>query len=489
MQGTAALLTPNEMAYALEITPSTLNTLVHNGTIPHTYVQTPDSKNQVLRFNPYLISEWMQTKPPIEDASRLPILDSLRQHYKTQFPDTLKALKKVDTKFAPKREAKGYNLVKVPNKKYGFLYYVRYIRNGDLVHSRWNTRTNDQKAAEQFAVDNRETILAAYDAKHAVHSTNSDLYTILKGYYLEGSQYLDTARQRGRTIGKKTSSVYAHFINKTLIPFLKEHNVSEFTDVTPPILAKLQTRLLEKGNKPQTINRYLNVVSAVFDHLVMDGVIISNVFEVIPALKEKKHQLVRGCYEIDKVQNVFRRKWREELHYLLCLMIYSTGLRNSEIEKIQVQDITSIKNCCFIDVRKSKTDNGVRFVPLHNFVHEKLTAYIRKNNKRAEDYVFSKSGGHNQSTLYNEANLLLGKKLGMTADDLENQHITFYSGRHYYKTLMNAHALGDVEEYFMGHKVSSDVAKRYNHRDKQGQKMILKKAREVFAVLDKTLLR
>jgi hypothetical protein len=39
----------------------------------------------------------------------------------------------------------------------------------------------------------------------------------------------------------------------------------------------------------------------------------------------------------------------------------------------------------------------------------------------------------------------------------------------------------------MGHKVSNNVAKRYNHRDKQGQEKILEKAREVLKILDKRL--
>jgi hypothetical protein len=41
----------------------------------------------------------------------------------------------------------------------------------------------------------------------------------------------------------------------------------------------------------------------------------------------------------------------------------------------------------------------------------------------------------------------------------------------------------------MGHKVSKDVSKRYNHRDKQGQKRLLAKARELFKILDKTLFK
>jgi hypothetical protein len=52
---------------------------------------------------------------------------------------------------------------------------------------------------------------------------------------------------------------------------------------------------------------------------------------------------------------------------------------------------------------------------------------------------------------------------------------------------MNACKLGDIEEYFMGHKVSSDVSKRYNHLDRQGKERIAAKAREVFKILDKQL--
>jgi hypothetical protein len=55
---------------------------------------------------------------------------------------------------------------KVPSKKYGFLYYIRYIENGKLVASRWNTHTNNIDAANCFARDNREKILTAYYGKH-----------------------------------------------------------------------------------------------------------------------------------------------------------------------------------------------------------------------------------------------------------------------------------------------------------------------------------
>jgi hypothetical protein len=56
--------------------------------------------------------------------------------------------------------------------------------------------------------------------------------------------------------------------------------------------------------------------------------------------------------------------------------------------------------------------------------------------------------------------------------------------------MMNAGGLGeDIEEYFMGHKTSGDVSKRYNHKDRQGLAKLEQKAQRVFSILDKTLFK
>jgi integrase len=163
-------------------------------------------------------------------------------------------------------------------------------------------------------------------------------------------------------------------------------------------------------------------------------------------------------------------------------------MRNSEIDRIKVRDIIQISGCRFINIPKSKSRFGIRIVPLHDFVYGRLFRYIRKNKKSPDDFIFCQTNGKIvPRQWYTDANIALGKFTKRDKAMLEKENITFYSGRHFWKTMMNAHELGDVEEYFMGHKISSDVAKRYNHRDKQGQEKIVKKARQVFRILDKTL--
>jgi integrase len=124
-------------------------------------------------------------------------------------------------------------------------------------------------------------------------------------------------------------------------------------------------------------------------------------------------------------------------------------------------------------------------VPLHPFVYKKLREYIEEHKKGNDDFIFTRRGGQMKSFIYSMANNRLGELVGMSEKDLAENNITFYSGRHYWKTMMSAAGLGeDIEEYFMGHKVSADVKKRYNHLDKRGEAALVEKASEVCGVLD-----
>jgi excisionase family DNA binding protein len=205
MRLSTALLTPTEMAYTLEISEDTLHALVHSGRIPHTYVAGQSTEEKMLRFNPFIVREWLQTRPDIDDLGQESYIDALRGQFKSLFPDTLSKLKSVDTRFAPRRRRKGYSLSKVPNKQYDFLYYVRYIENGKLIPSRWNTHTKDIKAAESFAQDNRDRIIAAYKNRK---EAKDKLYAILGDYYGLNSPYLERDKQRGRHIVEENRQKY-----------------------------------------------------------------------------------------------------------------------------------------------------------------------------------------------------------------------------------------------------------------------------------------
>jgi integrase len=480
------LLTEYQISRIFNIDPVTLKKLVCEGKIPFTSLESRT------RFDMDVISNWMVNNPLVEDNEDIR-LKRIQAEWQEKSPEVFAALQAINLKVIAHSDAqknpKRYSLIKRSNKKYGFLYYVRYIDNGRLVPSKWNTHTNILQEAEKYAQENRDQILSEYYSKCAARNANNKLYAILEEYYKAGSPYLEKDKNRNRVLCEKTRSVYYHFMKEQFLSFLQDKGIKTFQEIEPPVIANFQDYLLSRGMKPQSINRYLSSVNCVFNHLLITGAIRENAFDRVKALKMgAKSTEVRGCHSIDKMKGVFNTQWDDFLSYLLCLIIYTTGMRNSEIEKIKVNDIIELDGIHFVDVKESKTENGIRLVPLHIFVYRNIQQYIEQTGKKGENYIFSDHGGPNQSTLYNNANILLAQKLKVPEDDLEKQKITFYSGRHFWKTLMSSEGLGDdIEEFFMGHKVSGDVSKNYNHKDKQGKGKQIEKAKEIFAILDKKL--
>ena len=211
--------------------------------------------------------------------------------------------------------------------------------------------------------------------------------------------------------------------------------------------------------------------------------ITENIAERVKGLKVRTDdRKTRGCYELERLNGAFNKKWKNEISCLLCMIIYTTGMRNSEIMRIRMEDMQTIECSRFITVKNNKTSNGVRFVPLHEVLYRKLAALAAKAGKKNELFDFL------NLSHFRRANKDLAKILKASSSEIELENISFYSGRHFWKTLMSAEGLGEeVEEIMMGHKVVANVAKLYNHRDKRGKERLAKKARQVYEIIDRCI--
>jgi site-specific recombinase XerD len=418
-----------------------------------------------------LIAMLNEVKHQEQDTQRL------RAYIVSEFPNTVKALRLIDIDYRTPKRRKGFNLVKRENKRQGFIYYVRYSHEGKMLPTKWNTHTNNLAEAERFALENKERLVSGY-----LRRRDTKMYEILGRFYESGSEYLACEEKRNRPISETTQRNYHSVINQKLVPFLKERKKTGFEQIDVQTLSDFQDKSLAEGKNPQTVNDYLKAVRRVFHYLVRKGIINENPcinLTNIPVHDEDK--MVRGCYELGRLKGVFTKRWRDPVSYLLCLIIYTTGMRNEEIENIRMKDIITMEGCHFVDIKESKTPNGVRMVPLHKFVYQKLKKYAA--GKTADEKVFRGC----TSVTFSQAAAELARHLKSETEAAE-QNISFYSGRHFYKTMMNSGGLGeDVEEIFMGHRVSNDVAKRYNHKDKQGSRLMIKKAKQALEILDKEL--
>jgi hypothetical protein len=221
----------------LQIKECTVNILVHDNLIPHTYVQSDAHSDRILRFNPLVIKGWLRNVPELEPISPDGYITELKTSVQKQFPDALETLKKIDSQYTV-RQKKGFSLTKVKNKEFGFLYYVRYIKDGKLIHSRWTTGTNNLEQAEQFARENRERLLTNYYKQKLVEY---NLYTVLETYYQDDSLYHKRDGQRGRKLGKKALSIHRNFIKKVAIPFCGKTALNGLKTLPPRLLLNYRT--------------------------------------------------------------------------------------------------------------------------------------------------------------------------------------------------------------------------------------------------------
>jgi integrase len=318
---------------------------------------------------------------------------------------------------------------------------------------------------------------------------SDDLYAILSNYYTKSSSYLVIDMARGRKINETSRQILHGFIVNTFIPFLKKNNIKEFEEIKPVVIGHFQNfLLLEKGLLPQSINRQVSGIKAIFNHMFMTGVIERNLIKDIVPLRSQNNK-IRSCYQIEELSGIFREPWAERKSYLFCSLIYSTGIRNSELQNLTVKDIIAKEDIHFLNIAKSKTDAGIRIVPLHLKIFKTLEEWIEENHLSGTDSLFAKNNKQRIFKAAKKANIFMGSLLGKKPEDLEAENITFYSGRHFYKTMLNLHNLGDIEELFMGHKVNRQISERYNHKDKRGEKELLKQARKAIEIVDKTLFR
>jgi len=484
------ILSQSQAADILSISENALSALAYSGQIPYLNISNPMGGVPNLCFNSTELVNWFNVEPKIKNNNETQIT-SLKKQLHKRHPSTYLMLKDFDSQFVPTRKAKGYTLSKVPNKKFGFIYYVRYIVKGKLVPTRWSTHTNNIDEANYFAKEKRNILLAEYYQNMEGKKPPNRLYSIFKNYYAKDSQYQKYDNRRGRTLSDDARKMYHNVILQHFIPFLKKRRIQTIEEIDTPLLVNFQDCCMDKGLKPQSVNHYVSFVSHILDYLVQRNYIKTNPCRGVTPLRVKQESYqIRNCYNIKEMRGIFNKRWdkNDELSYMLCLIIYATGMRNSEIDRIKISDITRINRCWFINIPKSKSRFGIRMVPLHNFVYGKIMRYVKKFNKGPEDLLFCQPNGKKlPRQRYTYANIALGKLTKRDKAQLKKENITYYSGRHFWKTMMNSGDLGEVEEYFMGHKVSNNVAKRYNHRDKQGQGKIAQKAQAVFKILDNKL--
>jgi integrase len=393
-------------------------------------------------------------------------------------------------------EKRLFYLFKRTSKKYGFIYQVKYIdpQTNTILPTKYSTGTNDLETANKWAADNRERCLTAYSGKAEM--------TLLESYYIEGSKYLEYEAYDGRKLSPVVMKQRQSFTNNHIIPFFQKSKVRYLSQITPLHIKQLKHYLsTEKGLKPQTINYNLHSFKKCLI-LMKDMGKITYDFSGCSFTQKgsKQAEKSRNIYSIQTLKGVFDKKWNNELYRVLCMLIYFTGIRNSEIQRMRFNDIEEINDVYFLNVRGTKSKNAVRKVPIHPKLYTALINYVKENHIDKDTAIF----GSVYNDTFRKASFAMGFLLGFNKKELLEKGICFYSGRHTFKSVIaiaNAEKVAELDinyqELFMGHNFSKEALKEtgineyaYKHlnADVIGGTLLSKKGKEVCKAINRYYL-
>lgn len=256
---------------------------------------------------------------------------------------------------------------------------------------------------------------------------------------------------------KQYESILRKFAN-----FLESQNKSVENAEKEDIVDYL-TFLLNKGIKKSTVATNLKVIKSFYSFLHENEHIRKNPARKIKNIKyEKREPVFLTREEIKALINAAA----SERDRLIIKMLYSTGVRISELLKIRVKDINNEKSLLKVFGKGAKE----RYVILPEKLLNEISDFVRKNKLKEDHRLFPISARSVQ---------LIIKKAAEKAKI--NKNVTPHKLRHSFATHL-LHAGVDIRavQKLLGHE-SLSITEIYTHYTIEDLRKIMKKT-EAFAL-------
>lgn len=235
---------------------------------------------------------------------------------------------------------------------------------------------------------------------------------------------------------------------------LSEELAPNLTKATRPRLARHYLSYLEEnGYSKKSIARKISSLRTFYNYLVSEEIIDTNIFEdlEVPKIPKKLPRVLTD----NEVNHLFKAIDQNTLlglrNYLILEMLFSCGLRASELTNIEIKDLQLNRKQILIHGKGAKD----RFVPIHDNLYDQITNYL--TNVRPK--LITKSEDNNEKFLlnYRGENLTvrgLQVILNKILDDAnETFNLTPHMLRHSFATtLLNHGADLRVVQELLGHE-------------------------------------
>ncbi len=183
---------------------------------------------------------------------------------------------------------------------------------------------------------------------------------------------------------------------ETFLLFLRENNISKFSKCTYELIRKYLLFLHNQGYQNKTICRYISTLRSFFKYLKSKKIIDDNPMLLVTNPKvEKKlpkflyYQDLEILLESPDVSTILGKR-----DSFILELLYSTGIRVSELVSIKMQDIKKGEQKIYITGKGNKE----RIVLYGNICKKKLEDYLNVRTQLLKsfsyDYLLLDSKGH-----------------------------------------------------------------------------------------------
>ena len=266
-----------------------------------------------------------------------------------------------------------------------------------------------------------------------------------------------------KKVTQATAIAYKNCIEE-ISKFLKNPAI---TRITASDVTRYQEFLAEKGNGVRTIDNKISIVRAVFNFAVKQGYTRNGNPAENRALLTKKQRLSGGyaIFEKEEIEQFFKSEFYKEQEakdpdYTTAVLFgLFTGCRIGEITSLKKDNFKkSTTGINYLVIRDSKTNAGIREVPLHPYLLERISEFLDKKKDKIFKYVEKEGKGTGNAVGKKFARNLEGAKI-------TREKLVFHSLRKFVNNeLMKNGVSLEQRCQFIGHEIENVNVSIYTNK-------------------------
>jgi len=165
------------------------------------------------------------------------------------------------------------------------------------------------------------------------------------------------------------------------IRFLEEQGVHNIADVTEDMISEYQAFLKEKQMAVSTIMRYNTTIKNFFAYLIENGDVSYNPTEIIKSqsVSKKSPRILSDTETLNLLNQKFGNSPKGVRDKAILEMLYSTGLKVSEIIELKFSNIDMGIGCIILPKQNEKA--GERVIPYGKMARDAVTSYLLEARK------------------------------------------------------------------------------------------------------------